>query len=109
MYTRSVLDTEYLAYPEQVIVSGLPVNPTADVVQFAFMPNPANANPSSGDWHTGTWYTTGTGGVTAYWAQILVGPGAAGIALAVGLYNVWVKITDNPQVPVRLVDTLQIV
>lgn len=109
MITRSVLDTEYLAYAEQVLVSGLPINPVADVVQFAFMPNPANANPGTTDWHSGQWYTTGLGGTNAYFAEILVGPGAGGVALAVGLWNVWVKILDNPQVPVRLVDTLQIV
>ena len=109
MITRSVLDTEYLAYPEQVLVAGLPINPVADTVQFAFMPNPTNTDPGSGDWHSGQWYTTGLGGSNAYFAEILVGPGAGGIPLGVGLYNVWVKITDNPQVPVRLVDTLQII
>lgn len=106
MKTQSVLDTEYLTYPQQVLVAGLPVNPTADVVQFAFMPNPANANPGVGDWHTGSWFTTVNGG---YQAQILVGPANGGVPLAAGLYNVWVKVVDNPQVPVIQVDLLQVV
>ncbi len=106
MVTRSVLDTEYLTYPVQAIVGGLPYNPTADVVQFAFMPQPANTNPSTGDWHTGTWVTTGT---NTYLAQILVGPAAGGTPVTTGIYNTWIKITDNPEVPVAQIDVLTII
>lgn len=106
MVTRSILDTEYLPYPVQAIAGGVAYNPTADVVQFAFMPQPANANPGLTDWHNGTWVTTGT---NTYTAQILVGPAAGGTPLTSGIYNVWIKITDNPEVPVAQIDTLTII
>lgn len=105
MITRSVLDTEYVSFPVELVVNGNVINPTGDVVQFAFMPSPADANPASGDWHTGSWYTPTPG---KYGAQILVGPLNGGIVLASGLYNVWIKITDNPEVPVRVLDLLNI-
>lgn len=105
MVTRSTLDTEYLPYPVNAILGGVPYNPTADAVAFAFMPQPANNNPGSGDWHTGTWATTGS---NTYTAQILVGPANNGTPLAVGIYNVWIKITDNPEVPIIQIDTLTI-
>lgn len=106
MITRSVLDTEYLVYPVSLVVGGVALNPTGDPVAFAFKPNPANANPSSGDWNTGSWITTGSG---TYQAQVLVGPSNGGVSLAVGLYNVWIRITDSPEIPIRVIDLLSIV
>lgn len=106
MITRSVLDTENLAYPVQAVVGGVTYNPTADVVQFAFMPQPANANPGLSDWHTGSWATTGS---ITYLAQVLVGPANSGVSLVAGVYNVWIKITDSPEVPVRQIDVLTII
>ena len=103
MINRSVLTTEYLSYPVTFISGGVSQNPTADTVQFAFMPNPANANPGTGDWHNGVWSTTS---VPTYIAQILVGPG--GYTPGAGLYNVWIKITDNPEIPIQQIDTLQL-
>lgn len=104
--TRSVLDTEYLTYPVALVVGGTVQNPTADPVAFAFMPSPGNANPGSGDWHTGSWVSTGTG---TYQAQVLVGPANSGVMLTTGLYNVWIRVTDSPEVPVSQVDLLSIV
>lgn len=109
MITRSVLDTEYLVYPVAFVIGGVAQNPTGDPVAFAFMPNPANANPGVSDWHNGTWVTSGTG---TYFAQILVGPANGGIQPAptgTGLWNVWIKITDSPEIPIRIVDLLQLV
>lgn len=110
MITRSVLDTDYLAYPVLIISStGGHLNPTSDPVAFAFMPNPTNANPTVSDWHPGSWYTTTNGG---YVAQILVGPANSGVVpqpAGPGLWNVWIKVTDSIQVPIWQVDTLQLV
>jgi hypothetical protein len=106
MVTRSVLDTENLAYPVLAVVGGVSYNPTADAVQFAFMPQPANANPGTSDWHAGTWATTATG---TYLAQVLVGPANGGVTVASGVYNVWIKITDSPEVPVRQIDVLTVI
>lgn len=109
MITRSTLDTEYLTYPVSFIIGGVSQNPTGDTVAFAFMPNPANTDPGVSDWHTGQWITTGTG---TYQAQILLGPANGGLIPAPagpGLWNVWVRITDNPEVPVQMIDLLQLV
>lgn len=105
MITRSVLDTRYVAIPVTATgANGLPINPTGDVVQFAF--KSAGVNPGVGDWNTGSWATTSSGG---YQAQILVGPANGGVALTVGVYQIWVKVTDSPEVPVIPADLLQIV
>lgn len=110
MEVRSVLDTDYLAFPVAIIgAAGQPLNPTADAVSFAFMPSPANANPGVSDWHTGSWFTTTNGG---YEAQILVGPANGGVVpqpAGPGLWNVWIKVADNPQVPIWQIGMLQLV
>lgn len=77
----------------QAIISadsgGLPYNPTAATVEFAFLES-ARANPASGDWKTGSWDTTRIG---TYAAQCKVGSGGA-VSLAIGEYYVWIRITD---------------
>ncbi len=105
MITRSVLDTRYVALPISATgPTGAPIDPTSDTVQLAFMPVPIGANPGTGDWHTGSWATVAPG---TYQAQVLVGPNG-GVALAVGFYRIWVKVTDNPEVPVIPADYLKI-
>ncbi len=72
-------------------------NPTGDVVQMAFTPlTYPETSPAS--WVTGSW-TTFPG--PAYWAQALVGPANGGTALPLGTYQVWLKVTDSPTVPVE--------
>jgi hypothetical protein len=78
------LSTEYVWVP--VIA---PVNTTADPVSIAFK---TSGKPSSGDWHTAAWDDKA--------ARILVGPGNGGVVLTAGTYSVWVKVTDDPAVPV---------
>jgi hypothetical protein len=90
----SSLSTVYIQIPVRAYIDGQAYNPTGDAVALAFMAG--WTNPGSGDWHTGSW-STGEFGET-YLAQVLVGPG--GLALAVGTYSIWTKITDNPEVPV---------
>lgn len=97
----SHLSTEYIQVPVSIIAAGTPVNPTTDVVQFAFITGRA---PISGDWVVGSWDTAPGG----YLAQCLVGPGGGVINLAVGTYQIWLKIFDNPETPVRPVGLLVI-
>lgn len=101
--TISALSTEYVQVPVSATTAGVPINPTSDQVQFAFM---ATGNPTSGDWHLGSWQTIAP---TTYVAQILVGPGSGGVPLTAGTtYSIWVKVTDNPETPVRQVGLLKI-
>jgi hypothetical protein len=92
---------EYVNVPVQATVAGTPYNPTADAVAMAFIAGPAQ--PTS--FTSGSWITTVQGN---YIARCLVGTNTNGILLAPGLYTVWVKITDSPEVPVRPAGTLQI-
>jgi hypothetical protein len=101
--TISSLSTEYVQVPVSATAAGVNVNPTSDSVQFAFM---ATGNPTPSDWHTGTWTTIAP---TTYLAQILVGPDNGGVTLTAGTtYAIWVKVTDNPETPVRQVGLLKI-
>jgi hypothetical protein len=99
----SVLSTAYVQVTVQAMAAGLPVNPTADVVALAF--TTVGTDPVTGNWHTGSWDTDPA--TYTYRAQLLVGP--TGLVLARGTYQVWVKVTDSPEVPVGQAGTLQVV
>lgn len=98
--TQSVLSTQYL----QVLVTAQApsgYNPTSDTVQMAFTPlTYPETSPSS--WVNGSWSTFPG---PAYWAQALVGPANGGTALALGTYQVWLKITDSVLQPCLLTIT----
>lgn len=95
--TQSVLSTQPVQVPVTVR-SPNGYDPTGDLLAFAFMPQTyPQPSPGSGDWHAGSWVTYPG---PSYWAQVLVGPANGGVALAVGTYLGWVKITDSPDVPV---------
>lgn len=91
----------YVRAAVSATVLGANYNPTADVVAMAFLL--AGAAPVLGDWKVATWETVGT----SYNTRILVGPGTA-VALVAGIYNVWVKITDAPEIPSIMVGTLTV-
>ena len=90
----SSLSTVYVQVPIYAVLAGQAYNPTGDVVAMAFTLN--GASPAS--WNTASW-TSGPG-AGSYLAQILVGPGAGGLNLGAGSWTTWVKVTDNPEVPV---------
>jgi hypothetical protein len=71
-------------------------DPTADVVQAAFLP--VGQNPAGGDWKAAGWTVVG-GSRKLFYAGCLVGPGGV-ITLAAGIWQPWVKITDSPEIPV---------
>ena len=101
MITLSQLasSTEPVQLQVAATLNGAAYNPTADAVAIAFIldgqPEPA---PASASWQAATWETDP--GPT-FWASILVGPLNGGVNLAVGTYVVYVKVTDNPAVPIR--------
>ena len=74
-------------------------DPTTDPVSLSF--------PTTGVEPTvfvvGNWRTVG--GI--HYAQALVGPGGS-ITLPVGFYDVYVQITDNPEIPVLLAGTVEV-
>lgn len=101
--SQSALSTQYV---QLLITIRSPdgYNPTGDAVAFAFAPY-AYPQPAPANWYPGSWVTYAG---PAYWAQVLVGPANGGIALTPGDYLGWVKITDDPEVPVIQAFTLQI-
>lgn len=103
MKPLSALSTEPIRVSVSATVAGVPINPTSDTVQFAFT---SGGSPSSGDWRGGSWETLTSAGSVVYLAVCQVGPGGA--VLTVGTWYVWVKVVDNPDIPVRQVGLLQI-
>jgi hypothetical protein len=86
--------TENVHVPVTTTVNGAPSDPTVDTVQMAFM---VTGDPADSDWHPATWETVGN----THNAICLIGPAAGGIPLAPGTYTVYIKVTDNPEIPVK--------
>jgi hypothetical protein len=103
---QSHLALKNIYLPVTATLLGLPYNPTGDTVQFAFMPTPTQV-PQPSDLVAGAWETWTTDVLYPYRAKCLVGPGGT-ISLGIGTYIVYVKITDNPEVPFDPVGQLQI-
>jgi hypothetical protein len=100
--TKSVLSTVFIPARVQAHLfdTAHVYDPTADVVEAAF--KTPGVNPGAPDWKTASWVTPSTG---RFFALCLVGPGAgAVINLAAGTYKMWLRITDNPEIPVLPVD-----
>ena len=102
----SHLSTQYYLVPVSVTNLGLPYNPTGDSVQFAFMPTPTQV-PQLADWVAGAWATNAASMLYPYSVKCLVGPSGT-ITLGIGTWVAYVKITDNPEIPVEIVGQLQI-
>ena len=102
----SHLSLEYLVIPVAATQNGNAYNPTGDTVQFAFMPTPTQV-PAGGDWVAGSWETDSSDILYPYSARCLVGPGGT-IALGIGNYIIYLKITDNPEIPVLIAGQVQV-
>lgn len=96
MLRVSALSLEYVRVRVQATNAGAAVDPSGDTVVMAFPV--AGTAPVSGDWKTAGWETDTTTSPDTYYARCLVGP-AGTIALAAGVYDVWVKVTDSPETP----------
>jgi len=95
----SQLSTEYTRVAVAATASGVDVDPTADAVEMAFVPQ--GTVPSSGDWKTGSWESDVSTTPITHLARILVGPGAGGvITLAPGLFDAYIRIHDSSETPV---------
>lgn len=101
----SALSVEYIRVPVASTLNGAVINPTTDAVQMAFPLH--GVAPITADWKTATWETDTVVTPNVYYARCLVGPGQT--VLATGFYDVWVAITDNPEVPRRNAGTLNVV
>lgn len=100
--------TEYVFVPVSALGTSAPYNPTADVVAFGFITSPTGTG-TPGTWYTGTWFIPTA---NTYYAACLLGPGGTGtvppVSLAPGIYTVWIRISDSPEIPVRTPGLIQI-
>jgi hypothetical protein len=98
----SSLSKEYVRVPVSATESGQPVDPTGDTVEMAFK---TSGEPSGGDWKAASWETDNSVSPVVYYARCLVGPGGT-VTLADGTYDVYVRVTDSPEIPVTNVGKL---
>ncbi len=94
----SSVSTEYVLSQVIATIGGLVIDPTGDVVQMAFLT--PGVTPQAGDWKTAGWEVNTVTNPHTYSAKCLIGPNGV-IQLAAGAWDVWVKITDNPEVPAK--------
>lgn len=93
--TISSLSTVYVHVPVRDVLFA--ADPTTSPVQVAF---PARGvEPVESDWRAADWRTDSAVTPPVYYARCLVGPMGT-VQLADGLYDVWVRVTDNPERPV---------
>ena len=100
------LSTQYVLVPVSATKAGAAYNPTGDTVQFAFMPQ-ATQVPQVSDWVAGAWDTVTGNLLYPYQAKCLIGPSGT-ITLGIGMYVMYIKISDNPEVPVLVCGQLEI-
>ena len=95
----SHLSLQYVNVPVKALtINGAAYNPTADTVAMAFMPQ-ATQVPQNADWQTAIWAVRSSDILNPYAACCLVGPGGT-VNLGIGTYIIYVKVTDNPEIPV---------
>jgi hypothetical protein len=106
MFTLYATSLEYVRVPMAAEKSGAAYDPTGDTVVMAFISG--SAAPTSGDWKTASWDADASTYPPTYRAQCLVGPGGT-VTLAAGVWSVWVKVTDSPEVPVKRAGQIKVV
>lgn len=88
--------TEYVrvSITASVIIGGQPVS-------LAFLSTPPPTEPSLIQWENATWLDASG---TTRTAGLLIGPAAR--VLAEGIYYVWYRVTDTPEIPTRYAGTI---
>jgi hypothetical protein len=87
--------------------NGAAVNPTVDSVALAFI---AEGDPvvASSTFIAGTWETDVSDAASPiYYGRVLAGPGAAYIPVAGTNVDVYIKVSDNPEVPIVKAGTMR--
>lgn len=95
---------EYVTAEVDATLAGAPFDPTGDTVEMAFIPLD-QVEPGGADWVAASWETVGSGLTVRYLSKCLVGPAGA-TTLAPGLYQVFVRVQDVPEIPVKQAATL---
>jgi len=94
MFEIRTLSTEYVKVPVTAKKAGVAYDPSSDTVKMTFsLTEHLGVAPT---WYAASWEDM-TGG---HMARCLVGPSPGVVQLAAGTYNVFVQISDNPEIPV---------
>jgi len=97
--TQLASSTEPVQLLIEATQGGSVYNPTGDPVAIAILPDTSpEPGYASSAWNTASWETDPG---PSYWASILVGPLNGGVVLAAGTYIAYVRVTDNPAVPIK--------
>lgn len=99
-YKIKVQSLEYLPVRVVVTKDGVLFDPTADPVEIALPV--INVDPTV--WKAADWRTVGTN----YFARVLVGP-TGDFVLTRGDYDILVRITDDPEIPVLRAGRLSVI
>lgn len=99
--TQPAVSTEPVQLRVKAEANGASYNPSGDPVAIAILPDTSpEPDHASGAWNAATWEVD-PGSPPTYWATLFVGPLNGGLALTAGTYIVYVRVTDNPAVPIR--------
>jgi hypothetical protein len=107
MLVISSLSVEYVHVPVAQTSSGVDIDPTGDIVAMALVPQ--GTTPAPGDFKTGTWLQDVSTIPVTHLARLLVGPTPGVLTLAPGLFDCWLKITDNPEVPIHKAGPVRVI
>ena len=102
----SHLSLQYYFVPVQVTKLGIAYNPTGDTVAFAFMPTPTQV-PQNTDWVAGHGTPTRPASCSPTPRNASSAPRGRSPS-ASGRTSAYLKVTDNPEIPVEIVGQLQI-
>lgn len=105
MLQLSSLSTEFVRVQVAATSSGVAVDPTNDAAFIAFPLE--GVSPVSGDWKSASWEIDSSQTPVTNYVRALVGSG--GVALSAGTYDCWVKVSDNPEVPVKKAGSLRVI
>lgn len=84
------------------------VDPTPFPVEFAFLSQDAIPDGST-TWYAGVWITEERDFLpNIYKARVLIGPNGQ-VALTVGSWSVWVRVTHTVEIPIDRADTILII
>jgi hypothetical protein len=103
----SVASTEYVRAYVRSTVGGVNADPTLDTVQMGFVPSTGNSpGDAPATFYDAVWEPNGPDAQGRYIAACLIGPDGGTATLAAKRWQVWIKISDDPETPVLPVGIL---
>lgn len=104
-HEQATTSTEFVRMAVSATEEGELLDITANAVTVLFSIEGTDP-PAAGSvsWVAATWETDPTTTPDTYYARALVGPSPGVVQLTPGIWDVWVKIVDAPEVTIRKAD-----